>query len=233
MKNNVFTSVLVILITFSTTLFSQRIVEKTFAVSVDDEISLEFKFANEINVTTWDKNEVFVKASVNINDNNNNDNFELIFNQRSTGIEIESKIINIDDLPQRKRIIKEDKNGDKIIINDCTVEMDLFFEVKVPASADIEIETISGDIEIDGILGRMDINTISGFIDLSLPENHNADLELSTISGSMYSDFDFKSDEEKGYSHYRRNEVSKRLNNGGTRIFLKTISGDIFLRKSK
>lgn len=233
MKNNVFTSVLAILITFSTTVYSQKIVEKTFPVSADDEISFEFKFANEIKVTTWDKNEVYVKASVNINDNNNNDNFELKFNQRSTGLEIESKIINIDDLPQRKRIVKEDGNGDRTIINDCTVEMDLYFEVKVPKNSGLEVETISGDIEINGVLGRMEINTISGYIDLSLPANRNADLELSTISGGMYSDFDFKSNQENGYHHYRRNQISKTLNSGGTRIFLKTISGDIFLRKIK
>ncbi|MFW5721354.1 MAG: DUF4097 family beta strand repeat-containing protein, partial [Bacteroidota bacterium] len=227
MKKIYIISVLSILLVYSNTLYSQRIVEKSSPVSSEDDITLVFKFANEIKITTWDKNEVFVKASVNINDNKNNDNFELNFKQRSTGLEIESEIINMDDLRQRKRIVKEDKNGDEIIINNCTVEMELFFEVKVPVNAGIEIETISGDIEIDGVLGRMDINTISGFIDLSLPENHNADIELNTISGNMYSDFDFKSDVEKGYHHYRHREISKRINQGGSRIFLKTISGNI------
>ncbi|MGM0408223.1 MAG: hypothetical protein ACQERU_09565, partial [Bacteroidota bacterium] len=85
MKNNVFTSVLAMLITFSTTVYSQKTVEKTFPVSADDDISLEFKFADDIKVSTWDKKEVYVKVSVNINDNSNNDHFELNFNQRSTG----------------------------------------------------------------------------------------------------------------------------------------------------
>ena len=233
MKNNVFTSVMAILITFSTTVYSQKIVERTFSVSADDDIALEFKFANEIKVSTWNKNEVYVKASVTINDNDHNDNFELNFNQRATGLEIESEIINMDDLRQSKPIVKQYRNGDRTIINDCTVEMELYFEVKVPKQSGLEIETISGDIEINGVLGRMDIHTISGYIDLSLPDNHNADLELNTISGGMYSDFDFTSNKETGYHRYRRNEVSRRLNSGGTRIFLKTISGDIFLRKSK
>ena len=76
MKNNVFTSVMAILITFSTTVYSQKIVERTFSVSADDDIALEFKFANEIKVSTWNKNEVYVKASVTINDNDHNDNFD-------------------------------------------------------------------------------------------------------------------------------------------------------------
>ncbi|MEE4196505.1 MAG: DUF4097 family beta strand repeat-containing protein [Bacteroidales bacterium] len=235
MKKRGFIYVLAILLLNANalSLYSQKIVEKTFPVSPDDDISLEFKFANKVNVTTWDKNEVYVKVSVNINNNSNNDHFELQFNQHAAGLEIESEIINLDDLTQRKRVVKQDRNGEITVINDCTVEMELYFDVKVPKESGLELETISGDIEINGVLGRMDINTISGYIDLSLPDDHDADLELSNISGGMYSNFDFTSNQETGYHHYRRNKVSRRLNNGGTLINLKTISGDIFLRKSK
>jgi len=111
-------------------------------------------------------------------------------------------------------------------------EGDLTYKI-YSIESDTNIETISGDIDIKGIQARMDINTISGFIDVSLPADYNADLELSTITGGMYSDFEFDQEKSNGYHHYGRNELSKRLNNGGTRIFLETISGDIFIRKAK
>jgi DUF4097 and DUF4098 domain-containing protein YvlB len=214
---------------FSNTVFSQKIVEKSSPIKENEELTLNFEFADQITVTTWNKNEVYVKVIVSINDNEDNDKFKLGLNQRSTGIEFESEIENMKSLQTRKRIIDED--GHTITYN--SVEMDLFFEVKVPANIDLEIETISGDIDIKGVLGRMDINTISGFIDISLPEKHNADLELSTISGGMYSDFEFNDKKYEGYHHYGKHDLSKRLNNGGTRIFLETISGDIYLRKAK
>jgi len=231
MKNIVFTYVLAILISFSNIVYSQKVIEKTYPINTEDEISLDFQFADEIKVTTWDKNEVYVKVTVNINDNENNDKFSLNQKQRSTGIKIESEIEDLDDLHRSNRIVKEKDKG-RTIIYDCSINMDLFFEVKIPKSHKLEIKTISGDIDINGVLARMDINTISGFIDLSLPADYDADLELSTITGGMYSDFEFNKETSDGYHHYGKNELSKQLNQGGTRIFLETISGDIYIRKT-
>ena len=216
-----------ILMTLSCTILGQKVVEKSSPIKENEELTLDFQFADKITITTWNKNEVYVKATISINNNEDNDMFKLELDQRSTGIKFESEIENMRNLQTRKRIIDED--GHTIIYN--SIDMDLYFEVKVPENVDLEIETISGDIEIKGVLGRMDINTISGFIDLSLPVKHNADVELSTISGGMYSDFEFNNEKNNGYHHYGKHDLSKRLNNGGTRIFLETISGDIYLRK--
>jgi len=213
----------------SGSMYGQKVIEKTSPIKANQELSLNFKFADQITVTTWDKNEVYVKATISINDNKNNDNFKLELNKLSTGIEIESEIENMESLRTRKKIVDDD--GSTITYN--SVNMDLYFEVKVPKNVRLEIETISGDIEIKGVLGKMDINTISGFIDLSLPEKHNADLNLSTITGGMYSNLTFNKSKNDGYHHYGRHDLTKRLNNGGTRIYLKTISGDIYLRKNK
>ena len=232
MKRIVYTYVLAMLISFSNIANAQKIIEKIYPVTSDDEISLDFKFADEIKITSWDKNEVYIKATVNINDNKDNDKFTLNLKQRSIGIKIESEIEDLDDIHKSRRIIKKEDEG-RTIIYDCSVNMDLYFEVIVPKNNKLEIETISGDIDIDGVMARMYINTISGFIDLSLPVNCDADLELSTITGGMYSDFDFNREKNDGYYHYGKNELSKRINNGGTRIFLETISGDIFIRKAR
>jgi DUF4097 and DUF4098 domain-containing protein YvlB len=229
MENIIYICVTAILMSFSNTLFSQQIVEKSSPIKADQELKLNFEFADKITVTTWDKNEVYVKATVSINDNADNDHFILDVNQKSYGIEFESEIENMKSLQTRKKITDED--GSTIIYN--SVDMDLYFEVKVPKDIELEIETISGDIELKNVLGKMDINTISGFIDVTLPVKHNADLELSTISGAMYSDFEFNKEKNNGYHHYGKRDLSKKLNSGGTKIYLETISGDIYLRKDK
>ena len=53
-------------------IYAQRTVEKTAQVTSGKEIDIEFDFADDISVKTWDKNEVYIKASVNINENKNN-----------------------------------------------------------------------------------------------------------------------------------------------------------------
>lgn len=229
MKNILLTCVLAILMSFSNTLFSQKVVEKSSPIKPNEELILDFEFADKITVTTWDKNEVYVKANISINDNEDNDHFNLDINKKTYGIEFESEIDNMKSLQTRKRVV--DKDGDVTIYN--SIEMDLYFEVKVPKNVEIKIETINGDIEIKNVLGKMDIKTISGFIDITLPVKHNADLDLSTISGGMYSDFEFNNEKNNGYYHYGKHDLSKRLNNGGNKIYLETISGDIYLRKGK
>ncbi|MBI9055342.1 MAG: hypothetical protein JEY96_16075 [Bacteroidales bacterium] len=229
MKNTITTGVIAILMFFCNTLYSQTIVEKSSAIKSNEDLELNFEFADEINVSTWDKNEVYVKVSVSINENEDNDHFALNLNKRSTGVEFESEIKNMKSLQSRKRVVS--KNGNTTTYN--SIDMELIFDVKIPKDVKLEIETISGNIEIIDFLGRLEVKSISGFIDVTLPTKHNADLELSTISGGMYSNFEFNNEKHKGYYHYGKHDLSKRLNNGGIRIFLETISGDIYLRKSK
>ena len=229
MKNIIFIYVLAILMSLPNIIFGQKVVEKSSPIKENEELILDIQFADEITVTTWDKNEVYIKALISINNNEDNDKFKLELNDLSSGIKFKSEIEDMKSLQTRKKIVDEDDHT--IICN--SVDMDLYFEVKVPKNINLKIETISGDIDIKGVLGKMNIETISGFIDLSLPEKHNANLKLSTITGGMYSNFEFNNEKNNGYHHYGKHDLSKQLNNGGTKIFLETISGDIYLRKEK
>lgn len=56
------------------------------------------------------------------------------------------------------------------------------------------------------------------------------DIELSTILGNRYTDFEF-SDMADGYHHYNNHDFSQPLNDGGNRLELERISGNIYLRK--
>ncbi len=96
------------------------------------------------------------------------------------------------------------------------------------------LSTISGDIEVTFsslASGKpFSINSISGEIDITLPANIAADVELSAISGRMYSDFDF-GNKSKEMNQVGGNVLSTKLNGGGAKFSIVTVSGNIYLRK--
>jgi hypothetical protein len=101
-------------------------------------------------------------------------------------------------------------------------------------SGPLVLSTISGDIEVtfDNIAtGKpFSINSISGEIDITLPAKIAADIEMNSVSGRMYSDFDF-SDKSKDMNQIGGNELNTKLNGGGAKFSIVTVSGNIYLRK--
>ncbi len=224
--------ILLIIVSITLNVSAQRIVEKTIPVTKNQKIELDFQFADDIIVNAWDKNEVYVKATVNINYGEDNDKFEFDIFEGSSFIKIESEIKDLKKISKKGyRIIIED--DDTIITNGCHTKMDLNFEIKMPAGCELTIETISGNIEIKGVHKEMEINTISGDIDLSIPEDMKADLSMSTISGTLYSNLEVEFTDKHSRMHHIGGNIDTELNGGGVDIDLETISGNIYLRKTE
>lgn len=96
----------------------------------------------------------------------------------------------------------------------------------------------SGDLEINmtslSQAGPTSISLVSGFIDITMPGNAKADLYLSSVSGEVYTDMDIAIKGNKDASMKRiagGRDIQGSLNDGGVEVRLKTISGDIYLRK--
>ena len=96
------------------------------------------------------------------------------------------------------------------------------------------LSTISGDINITyssiNSSKSSSINSISGEIDITLPVKTSTDLELRTVSGAFYSDFDF-SESQKNLRKIGGNEINYSLNGGGFKFAIGSVSGNIYLRK--
>jgi DUF4097 and DUF4098 domain-containing protein YvlB len=96
------------------------------------------------------------------------------------------------------------------------------------------LSTISGDINITyssiNSSKSSSINSISGEIDITLPVKTATDLELRTVSGAFYSDFDF-SESQKNLRKVGGNEINYSLNGGGFKFAIGSVSGNIYLRK--
>ncbi|HET6528184.1 MAG TPA: DUF4097 family beta strand repeat-containing protein [Balneolaceae bacterium] len=124
-------------------------------------------------------------------------------------------------------------------------------------NGEIEIQSKTGDIKLENITGPViasstsgdvdivfsevssttpsSISLVSGYIDVTMPASTKADLYLSSISGEIYTnlDIEIKGEEENMMRLAGGRNIEGTLNGGGAEISLKTISGDIYLRKSE
>jgi hypothetical protein len=195
------------------TLQAQQIIEKHMDFSGKESVLLKIQIADSINIQTWNKNEVYLKASVNINDNKDNEAYLTSFDESG------------------KTLVAEAKFRDKYFKgkNNCCNESDIYWVVFIPENTKFSVETINADISISGRTAEMNVKSISGWIDLSVPAEKKAVLNFSTISGRMYSNHNLALNNMHSGIPMKVNES---LNNGGDNIKLETISGDIFFRKS-
>ncbi len=222
---------LVILAMFCPIIKSQKLIEETRPLKKSQELVLKFEFADNIVFKTWENNEVKVNVSVDINNNEDNDAYTLDVEETPTGnLRFEAEIKNMKKLQKHEQVY--DKEGNELYVSN-TIDFDVFYEITVPSNAKITLETITGNIEGKGLMGSLDFKTISGDIDITYPVNGKADLDLKTISGEMYTDFDFtKNNEASEYKHhYISSEFEYELNGGGNDVELNTISGNIYFRK--
>jgi len=201
------------------TAFSQKVITKKVDVT-GKKMEMKFDFADSIRIEAWNKNTVELEVSVNIDNNRFNEYYKLNENNFSGDIDLVEKI----DFEAIKKI--------KGSGNNCNFDKMIRYKLKVPANLEFSLKTISGQVILEGSLGKMSVNSISGFIDYAIPASMKTRINLSTVTGDVYSNLKFDNKPEKEVSWV----VTKRqltLNGGTQPIDLKTVSGNIYLRKSK
>jgi DUF4097 and DUF4098 domain-containing protein YvlB len=197
--------------------YSQKTINKRIEVD-GQETEMKLSFADDIILEAWNNNYIEIQVAVDIDNNKYNDYYSLDVDADNTKIEILEEV-NFEEI---KKL-----NGNKKHYNFNTT---INYTLKVPRELKIKLETISGEIELIGCLGEMSINSISGFIDYSIPQSHNVNIELSTVTGDVYSNVTFDKKASDKISWVGTNQELS-LNGGNTEVDLKTVSGDIYLRK--
>jgi DUF4097 and DUF4098 domain-containing protein YvlB len=214
--------ILLIFCVAASQLLGQKLVEKTISCGKADKVSMNLKITDSINIHTWNKNEVYVKATVNIDDNSQNDKFSIHSSSADNEINIETDISDLK-LHRSITITQTDTT-----VTDC-VKQEIFIEVFVPESMELRLETINGNITLTGNGKALFVKTISGFIDVSLAKRSKTNLELSTLSGIIYSNS--KMEILKTSKNEAFQKVKSIWNGGGANVHLESISGDIYLRE--
>jgi hypothetical protein len=191
---------------------AQQIIEKHLDFTGKESLTLKIQIADSIKIQTWSKNEIYVKASVNINENKDNNAYVISFEEAGNIEVVNAKF--------RDKYFKGKNN--------CCDNTDIYWQVYIPDKTKFSVETINADITITGQTRAMNVKSISGYIDLAVPASKHADIDFSTVSGRMYSDLELALNKTHSSVPLKINE---KLNNGGDPIKLETISGDIYFRK--
>jgi DUF4097 and DUF4098 domain-containing protein YvlB len=199
--------------------WSQKVITKKLDVQ-DKTAELKFDFADTIHIEAWNKSTIELEVTINIENNRYNDYYALNVNEHSGNVELVEKV----DFDGIKKI----KNTKEL----NNINSKINYKLKVPVDLEFSLKTISGKIELIGSKGKMSVNSISGFIDYAIPAATKAHINLSTVTGDVYSDvkFDNKPSKEISWVGTKR-DLS--LNGGTLPVELKTVSGDIYLRKLK
>ncbi|HLX93876.1 MAG TPA: DUF4097 family beta strand repeat-containing protein, partial [Puia sp.] len=127
---------------------------------------------------------------------------------------------------------------------DNSVEIDnMKNEVEVNVCQGIRLRNVSGPVVLSSISGDIDvafgqlsgsramsIAAISGEVDVILPAKAPVNLEMSNVSGNMYSDFEFNQDHQDLH-RVGGNSISAKLNGGGADLKITNVSGNIYIRK--
>ncbi len=196
---------------------SQKVVDKRVEVR-GQKVRMDFKFADTVTLEAWDKNTIELHITANIDGNRYNDYYSLDVKEQNGRIDM---IEHVD-----FEGIKKEK-GSKNLSNFNT---EINYKLMVPSDLEFDLNTISGKVELIGSKGKMSVNSVSGFIDYAIPQTHKARIDLSTVTGDVYSNVKFDQ-KDAGEISWVGTKCALSLNGGNIPVELKTVSGDIYLRK--
>jgi len=196
---------------------SQKVIHKSLPVH-DQEVDMKFDFADTIRIEAWDKNTLELEVTANIDDNRYNDYYALEVTDQNQTIGLVEKI--------DYEGIKKEKGTQ----NGCNCPTEVNYKLKVPPGLKFDLKTIAGKVELVGTTGEMSVNSVSGFIDYAIPVDHQARIGLSTVTGDVYSNVSFD-EKPSGKISWAGTTRDLSLNGGSRKVELKTVSGDIYLRK--
>lgn len=223
---------------------AQTKINRSFSTTKDQNISLKFDYPQLIKISTWDKDEVQISGTVNINGEENNYAFKITENKEGNSLIIEGKIPDIKNLPRRIKV----KNGAENLVfksreeyqkyvreNNKTFEsisdgadINIELEIKVPKSLKAQIESTYGMVEVKNFAGNIDVKAKFGGIDATIAEPKTSKISADTRFGQVYSNLDTKLSGKD--SNDFRTLVSATPGTGN-QYSLESEFGNIYLRK--
>jgi lia operon protein LiaG len=118
-------------------------------------------------------------------------------------------------------------------------------EVDYDGCSEVNLKNVTGPLVISTVNGGVNvvfseiskdkpisIVSVNGEVDVTIPAKAAVDLEMSTVNGNMYSDFDLPQD-TKNMKRVGGSSVHATLNGGGTELKLHGVNGNVYLRKGQ
>ena len=91
-----------------------------------------------------------------------------------------------------------------------------------------QLSTVNGNLEanLDRLSSPVEVSSVNASVLLTLPSDAKADIEASTVSGSISNDFGIRVANHKWVGH----ELNGELGGGGTRVRVNNVNGRIEIR---
>ncbi len=224
---------------------AQQTITKTYPLKPGQELELSFDYPKVIKVSTWDKPEVSVTASVSINNGENDDAFQLIENTSGNTLSIKNVIKDLDKLPKRYTIVQDgkktvftSKEDFKTFTADMKgaryysegVDMEITIEVKIPQSQlSTFLKAKYGIVELVNYNAPIKVDATYGGIDVAVNENTTGKLSATTQYGQIYSNLTLNITDKVEKDFYT--SITTALGKGPA-YSLKSTYGNLYLRKS-
>ena len=194
-------------------------------------IKIEADLANSITLSESSNNLFQSTVWYNLNDGELNEAVEVNLSEKNGSIRLKVK------LNERKA---RSKNG-----SDCKDESaswwgdewggrvcaDIQIEIKIPSGARIEIETVIADIALQGDYEEVDVKSVTGNIDLDWPEEKGVQLEMKTVNGAIFTNYNFGPSGKYDLPLISAHEFEVEWGDARHYVRLETVTSDIYLRR--
>lgn len=232
--------------------FPQSSINKSIEVKKGQGVHVSIDDAQLINVRSWNENYMEITASIQINNGKNNDSYTMEVYEKAGRVHVDGIIRNKDKLPKMIQMKKGDQvysfNTDDskspeimkfyeeygregILWTSHGVMWEINYEIKIPSSVELNINSKFAMIDIENYEGNVQANSKHGGVDYALDSNKKMDFNLKSDWGEIFTNLDLNFN--TGHKRDER-EVTCSLNGGGGPLaILESKHGNIYLRDAK
>lgn len=225
----------------------QKQFRKEFPIGNANDLSLYFKWPDQVTVKYHDKNTVLIEGTVSINNGKYDDAFSVDSKTEGSTLAITSEVQGMDTLEHitviterngDDEVIYKSKNGNTYISHhdgdhvSTGVIMDIFITVYLPANIPAVVEAKFGLIEVKETRGPLMVNSKFGGVDITIDESEKLELKAATAFGDIFTDLkvDFRGNGElnKTGGWHR---ISTTFAGGGKIVDVESKFGNVYLRR--
>lgn len=220
-------SILLVLFYSSTIQAQKKTVKEYFKLSANQSITLHLKFAEEIKLMQWDKNEIGITATVEIDKGEGNDAYSLKSLSSENSFEVKDEYGNYFETRKNKNTSIEINYVIYVPQNASLTVKSISGNLTAAAfQGKLKTDLVSGNVDIKKYQGSLELKTVSGNLDIVI---NKAEVDAKTVTGVIYSNIDIASEDKRNRgvgSH-----IKGQVNNGKDLLRLETVSGNIYMRK--
>ena len=239
----------ILLFTISLSLVKGQNIEKSYSLGNNEKLSLEFEYPELVKISTWDKQEVLIKAKVLINNMDATEDFILSDKRSSNQLVISSRLKNMNKYKNNYVRVAHGKDDDESVTvsrngKNITVgnkgktyyngtEIEIVLEITLPKNARVDVEAKYGMVEVLSVPKDLAVYAKFGGADVKIDEVALKQLRASTSWGQIFSNLNSNL-KLTGDDMLGKDMRAEFDNSGGANsVRIETEFGNVFLRKNQ